>query len=216
MELMQRSLFDDCETETTPEVTDPVYVDHEEGDSHLFVDPETPLDVLHTFAASLNLPGSAYKTKGAAIPHYGLKQRQRDQAIAQGAVYCDPSEVKRKTKAWKLPPIGISTTVSVNHFVRNSRHVRRTFGFKNLKPGDLMKAAVRTQGQLGVTTKIIRVVSVRTETLSKMEHEPDYGRQEARLEGFPQMSGAEFVSCFCRRFKVVPATPVTRIEFTYV
>lgn len=79
-----------------------------------------------------------------------------------------------------------------------------------------MKAAVRTQGQLGITTRVIRVVSVSQEVLSKMEHDREYGRQEADLEGYPQMSGEEFVRCFCKKFKVVLATPVTRIEFTYV
>ncbi|QDT28773.1 hypothetical protein Enr10x_41190 [Gimesia panareensis] len=49
-----------------------------------------------------------------------------------------------------------------------------------------------------------------------MDLDPDYGRQEAELEGWPQLSGAEFVSCFYKKFKVVPAKPITRIEFTYV
>ncbi|WP_145451129.1 hypothetical protein [Gimesia panareensis] len=54
------------------------------------------------------------------------------------------------------------------------------------------------------------------EALSRMDLDPDYGRQEAELEGWPQLSGAEFVSCFYKKFKVVPAKPITRIEFTYV
>lgn len=39
---------------------------------------------------------------------------------------------------------------------------------------------------------------------------------EAAREGYPQLSGKEFVNCFCKKLKVIPATPVTRIEFTYV
>ncbi len=112
--------------------------------------------------------------------------------------------------------IGISVTVSSDPSVKNSKDVRRTFGFRNLQPGALLKAAVRTQGQLGVTIKVIRVVSVRKEALSKMVHDREYGQREAAREGYPYLSGEEFVNCFCKKFKVIPATPVTRIEFTYV
>ncbi|QDV20667.1 hypothetical protein Pan153_53430 [Gimesia panareensis] len=193
-----------------------VYVDQYDGGSHLFVDPETSLDVLHEFAMQINLPGSAYKVKGIAIPHYLLNQKQRDQAIAEGAMCLDETGVESMEKSWTLPMIGIHSTVSVQPGKQITNYVRRTFGHRDPQPGALMKAAVRIQGDLGVTTRVIRVVSVRREALSKMEHDPDYGRWEAELEGWPQLSGAEFVRCFCKKFKVVPATPVTRIEFTYV
>lgn len=150
------------------------------------------------------------------IPHYLLNQRQRGRAIAEVAMFLDEGGVESMEKSWKLPMIGIHSTVSVLPGKEITNHVRRTFGHRDLQSGALMKAAVRIQGDLGVTTRVIRVVSVRREALSKMEHDPDYGRREAELEGWPQLSGAEFVSCFCKKFKVVPATPVTRIEFTYV
>lgn len=215
MQLQQRSLFDSLETEFPEQTESLVYVDRYQDCSHLFVDPETPLDELHTFAESLNLAGSAYKTTGA-IPHYRLNKTQRKKALDQGAMHCDEARVETMTHAWKLPVIGICVTVSVDPSVKISKDVRRTFGFRDLQPGALLKAAVRTQGQLGVTIKVIRVVSARKEALSKMEHDREYGRQEAAREGYPHLTGAEFVNCFCKKYKVVPSTPVTRIEFTYV
>lgn len=219
--LKQKSLFDAIESfETeTPEQTPlaaAVYVDQYDGESHLFVDPETSLDVLHEFATLIGLPGSVYKVKGITIPHYLLNQRQRARAIDEGAMCLDEAGVESLDRAWKLPMIGIHSTVSSHPGKQTMNHVRRTFGFRDLQPGALMKAAVRTQGQLGVTTRVIRVVSVRRETLYQMERDCEYGRQEAALEGYPQLTGEEFVRLFCKKFKVVPVTPVTRIEFTYV
>ena len=219
--LKQQSLFDAFESFETeapeqPPLAAAVYVDQYDGESHLFVDPETSLDVLHEFATEIGLPGSVYKVKGITIPHYLLNQRQRDRAIAEGAMCLDEAGVESLDRAWKMPMIAIHSTVSIHPGRQITNHVRRTFGHRDLQPGTLMKAAVKVQGDLGVTTRVIRVVSVRREALSKMERDPDYGRREAELEGWPQLSGPEFVSCFCKKFKVVPATPVTRIEFTYV
>ncbi|QDV52148.1 DUF4031 domain-containing protein [Gimesia fumaroli] len=215
MQLQQQTLFDGLETEFPEQTESLVYVDRYQDCSHLFVDPETPLDELHSFAESLNLPGSAYKTTGA-IPHYRLNKSQRNKALELGAMSCDDAGVDAMTHAWKLPVIGICVTVSADPSVPNTKDVRRTFGFRDLQPGALLKAAVRMQGQLGVTIKVIRVVSVRKEALSKMEHDREYGKREAAREGFPHLTGAEFVDCFCKKYKVVPSTPVTRIEFTYV
>ena len=79
-----------------------------------------------------------------------------------------------------------------------------------------MKAGIRIQGQLSVAIKVIRVESVRSEPLSTMIHDPQYGQLEATREGYPRMTGEEFVKAFCKKYKVIPATPVTRIVFKYV
>tara|TARA_R110002167_G_scaffold61913_4_gene174938 strand:- start:38152 stop:38826 length:675 start_codon:yes stop_codon:yes gene_type:complete len=224
MQLQQRSLFDEIETQvietgnratvvSESRTAASVYVDAYKVSSHLFVTPETPLDVLHSFAESINLPGSAYKTKGA-IPHYELTKRQRDKAIAQGAMHCDEAGVEAMTQAWRLPPIYI--TLSIDPIIRIQKDVRRTLGFRDLQPGALMKAGVRIEGQLSIAIKVIRVDSVRSEPLSKMIHDPEYGQLEATREGYPRMTGEQFVKCFCKKYKVVPATPVTRIVFRYV
>tara|TARA_R110002096_G_C14509255_1_gene715988 strand:- start:242 stop:937 length:696 start_codon:yes stop_codon:yes gene_type:complete len=231
MQLQQLSLFDDIETpvfesqnsESKAGVNNgqakndvPVFVDRHEdiSKSHLFVAPETPLDNLHAFAESIGLKGPAYQAKGVIIPHYQLTKRQRDKALAQGANYLYESEVNAMTEAWRLPSLYI--TISVDPTVKIQRDVRRTLGFRELQPGALMKAGIRILGQLCVSIKVIRVVSVQVEPLSRMIHDPEYGQLEATREGYPKMTGEQFVKCFCQKYKVVPATPVTRIVFKYV
>lgn len=60
----------------------------------------------------------------------------------------------------------------------------------------------------------IIVTSVRREALGAMHGE--YGDQEAIKEGFPNMSGNEFVDMFCEHMKCDSTIIVTRIEFRYL
>lgn len=64
----------------------------------------------------------------------------------------------------------------------------------------------------------LRVVSIRRESLRKMIDEPNYGNFEAVREGFPDMTGAQFVMMFCDSMRPSAGveTVVTRIEFEYV
>lgn len=151
----------------------------------------------------MKLPGKFPPTK-----------RQRDKAFAQGATHCDESGVKAMTQAWRLPSIEI--LLLIDPTVRIQKDVRRTLGFRDLQPGTLMRAAVRVQGQLCVSIKVIRVISVRSEPLFKMIHDPEYGLLEATREGYPKMTGEQFVNMFCKKYKVISATSVTRIVFKYV
>lgn len=88
-----------------------------------------------------------------------------------------------------------------------------------LRKGDLLHACVKCMG-LRPGEKIdkicqIRVVSIRRELLNEMWLHP-YGKDEAAKEGFPAMSGPEFVSMFCKHMSCPAAAEVTRIEFEYV
>ena len=78
-----------------------------------------------------------------------------------------------------------------------------------LKPGE----KIERLGQ-------IRVVDVRREPLNLMETEgvpPNkYGYDEAAKEGFPQMSGSQFVSMFCEHMGGSRDQEITRIEFDFV
>lgn len=62
----------------------------------------------------------------------------------------------------------------------------------------------------------IRVVDVTREPLSEMVSSVGYGRAEARLEGFPGITGDEFVEMFCSHMGGDRDQEVTRIEFEYV
>jgi hypothetical protein len=70
----------------------------------------------------------------------------------------------------------------------------------------------------------IEVVSVRFEPLNRMsrfseitKREIGYGKTEAIAEGFPHLSGDQFVTMFCKHLNVRrPDTEITRIEFRHI
>ena len=61
----------------------------------------------------------------------------------------------------------------------------------------------------------IRITAIRREPLNRML-EYTYGKVEAANEGFPEMTGPDFVSMFCKHMSCSADTEVTRIEFEYV
>jgi hypothetical protein len=62
----------------------------------------------------------------------------------------------------------------------------------------------------------IEVVSVRFEPLRALITNREYGNEEARREGFPEMSGRQFANWYAREFKVSLDEEITRIEFRYL
>ncbi len=56
----------------------------------------------------------------------------------------------------------------------------------------------------------------RPEPLQRLIDDPAYGKKEADLEGFPEMSGAEFVAFYCKANGVKMPHTVNRILFDYV
>jgi hypothetical protein len=103
-----------------------------------------------------------------------------------------------------------------------SKTVTRRLGWKFLKPGDRLMGCRKCMGlkpgehifRLGE----IEVVSVRQEPLSRMTADAAYGHQEAIREGFPEMTGGQFVEMFCQHMQVseIYARSITRIEFKHV
>lgn len=105
--------------------------------------------------------------------------------------------------------------------IRNkTKTVTRRVGWKKLKLGTVLNACVKCQG-LKKGEKIqkicqIRVIDIRFEKLNEMIRDQDYGKRDASREGFPKLSGAEFVEMFCEHMPVKPDDEVTRIQFEYV
>jgi hypothetical protein len=112
----------------------------------------------------------------------------------------------------------ISFTLTQRQIRKKTKTVTRRLGWKFLKVGDEITACEKCQGlKPGQVIKKIcklKVISVRREMLSEMLVEP-YGSQEAKKEGFPLLSGQEFVDMFCQSLKCHPKQTVTRIEFEY-
>ncbi len=115
----------------------------------------------------------------------------------------------------------ISFALTTEQIRNRTKTVTRRVGWKFLKTGDVLNACVKCMGlrageQIQRLGKI-RVVNVRQELLARMAAlAGDYGKTEARREGFPEMTGEEFVMMFCKHMGGSPSQTVTRIEFEYL
>jgi hypothetical protein len=125
---------------------------------------------------------------------------------------------KIQTRRETAMPRNISFLLTTDQFRQQTKTVTRRLKWLNVKVGDQLMGCVKCQGikpgekieRLG----LIVVTEVRRERLDCMLQEP-YGSEEATLEGFPGMTGADFVSMFCKHMGVRPDEMVTRIEFKY-
>ena len=119
-------------------------------------------------------------------------------------------------------PRNISFALTTEQIQNRSKTVTRRKKWLFVKAGDILNACVRCMG-LKPGEKIerlgqIRVVSARRESLFDMvaDLSGTYGKEEASKEGFPEMTGPEFVSMFCEHMGGTPDQEVTRIEFEYL
>lgn len=117
-------------------------------------------------------------------------------------------------------PRNISFALTTEQIRNRTKTVTRRLGWKHLKTGDVLNACVKCMGlkpgeqieRLGQ----IRVVDVTFESLDTMLQSSGYGRGECEMEGFPGMTGKEFVAMFCKHMKCDEDQEVTRIEFEYL
>src|SRR5438094_147363 len=87
-----------------------------------------------------------------------------------------------------------------------SKTVTRRLGWRFLKPGDLLRACVKTRGlkpgEPLLPLAVIRVVSVRAEPLSAITAD------DVAKEGYEGMAPGEFVANFCDQMKTTPDAEV--------
>ena len=111
----------------------------------------------------------------------------------------------------------ISFALTTPQVRAGTKRVTRRLGWATLTPGTPLQGVEKGQGlKKGETvTKldVVMVLDVRREPLRRMTDEPEYGQVECILEGFPEMTPAEFVAMFCEHNGCTPETVVTRIEF---
>ena len=89
-----------------------------------------------------------------------------------------------------------------------TKTVTRRDGWAFAKVGDIVNGCEKCQG-LRKGEKIVvmgqhRYTNLRWEPLSRIIDEPEYGKAEVILEGFPDMTPDEFVSFFCEAMKCTP------------
>jgi len=118
----------------------------------------------------------------------------------------------------------MSFSLTTEQILARTKTVTRRLGWADLKPSTLLQAVEKSQGlKKGERVRklcVIRVVSVRREPLSAISCSAMLYRKngtiEASREGFPGITGAEFVERFCRGMRCEPYREVTRIEFEHV
>lgn len=108
----------------------------------------------------------------------------------------------------------ISFNLTTDQIRNRTKTVTRRLGWKNLKPGELLRACRKCQGlKKGEHPEVlatIRVLSVDQMFLN------DIDALDVEREGFPGMTPEQFVKMFCRHMKSDSRGIVTRIEFQYV
>lgn len=117
-------------------------------------------------------------------------------------------------------PRNISCFYTQDQIRNRTKWVTRRLGWRTLKVGEILNACVKCQG-LGKGGKMERICQIRVrdvtfERLDTMVNNASYGDKEATLEGFPEMTGEQFVTMFCLHMKCTRDTVVTRIEFEYL
>lgn len=113
----------------------------------------------------------------------------------------------------------MSFMLTTQQMIDRTKTVTRRLGWAGLKPGTLIQAVEKSQG-LGKGGKvrklgIIQVVSVTQDYLGHLIG-TSYGDAEAAREGFPTMSGEQFVAMFCEHMGGTADRSVTRIEFEHI
>lgn len=114
----------------------------------------------------------------------------------------------------------MSFALTTEQVRRQTKTVTRRLGWATVTPGTLIQPVVKGMG-LKKGEKVekigspIRVVKVSRERLEAIDNE-EYGTAESQREGFPEMTGYEFVTMFCEHNGCAPDAVVTRIEFEYV
>lgn len=111
--------------------------------------------------------------------------------------------------------------LTTDQVLAESKDVTRRLKWNTLAAGQMLQGVRKgmglKKGEKVQKLKVMRIKSVRRERLDEMTRRPDYGREECRREGFPEMSPAEFVVFFCASHEGChPWTKVNRIEFEYV
>lgn len=114
----------------------------------------------------------------------------------------------------------ISFSLTEEQFLDGTKDVTRRLGWKFLKPGDHLMACRKCMGlkpgEQIIRLGMIEVVSARREPLHRMTADAHYGQSEAIREGFPNMTGGQFVEMFLSHMRAPTDVLITRIEFRHI
>lgn len=107
-------------------------------------------------------------------------------------------------------------------FQAGIKPITRRIGWAFLKPGDELIGVDRVmgfkKGQHPIRYHAIRIISAVQEPLDDIVRRPvrESGVPEVKLEGFPELSPADFVRMLCRANSIKHYDLVNRIEFEHL
>jgi len=114
----------------------------------------------------------------------------------------------------------ISVALTIPQIKARTKRVTRRAGWGDVFVGDLLQTCEKCQGlkpgQQLVKLAVIRITSIRRESLWRLIDDEAYGRAEAALEGFPSLSGREFATLFAKANQISFHKVINRFEFEYV
>ena len=116
--------------------------------------------------------------------------------------------------------MNMSFSMTTDPFRRKIKTVTRRDGWDNIKLGEIHHGIEKGQGlKRGEHVVVIHdfiPTSSRWEPLQYLLDDPEYGKREVILEGFPNLTPAQFVDMLCKKNKCTPDKLFNRIEFKYV
>lgn len=108
----------------------------------------------------------------------------------------------------------MSFALTERQLLDRTKTVTRRLGWRNLYVGEQLVAVNKCmglkKGEKSRELARIRVLAIDIEPLNKCDDD------DAMSEGFPEMTGEEFVTMFCKAMRCIPDTVVTRIWFEVV
>jgi len=116
-------------------------------------------------------------------------------------------------------PRNISFMMTTEQVRNKTKTVTRRDGWDFVKVGDILQGVEQCQGipKGGSMVKLhrIRVTGTRWEPLDRLLKEPEYGKAEMILEGFPRFTPMQFVTMYLKGAIDKASKEVNRIEFSY-
>lgn len=111
----------------------------------------------------------------------------------------------------------MSFALTTQQIIDRTKTVTRRRGWKNLKPGTLIRAVRKGMGlKPGESIEPLAILIVDQVHREPLRHMKQWCRKECAREGFPEMSPEKFIKMFCDHMGGDRDQIVTRIVFRYV
>lgn len=111
-------------------------------------------------------------------------------------------------------PRNMSFAMTTTQFEAKSKEVTRRFGWWFLKSGDVICGVEKARG-FKAGEKIWRLELIEV-VYTRSESRCDISQEDVVRECFPDWTPEQFVSMLVTHYRVLPSSPVNRIEYRYL